>query len=132
LDRAELIRGEHVLPEARRAGDSYVEFVRGTSLLEAVAASLTEAFAKDLMAERVTAWQSHYPWVDSAGLEYFKSRVVQARSDSEEALGFVVSWTKTYADQARAVAALLKKTHILWSFLDAVQGGCRVPEGEGA
>ncbi len=124
LDRDELVRGERVLPAARRACDSYVEFVRGASLLEAVASSLTEAFAKDLMAERIAAWQSHYPWVDAAALEYFRSRVIKARSDSEEALQYVVSWAKSYAAQARAVEALLKKTHILWSFLDAIEATC--------
>ncbi|HEY6556123.1 MAG TPA: pyrroloquinoline-quinone synthase PqqC [Polyangiaceae bacterium] len=129
LDVGELVRGERVLPAARRACDSYVEFVRGASLLEAVASTLTEAFAKDLMAERLAAWQNHYPWVDAAGLDYFRSRVVKARSDSEEALAYVVSWARSYAEQARAVEALLKKTHILWSFLDAVEAGC--PPGDG-
>ena len=36
------------------------------SLVEAVASSLTEFFAPDLMSKRVLAWEKHYPWV-SAG-----------------------------------------------------------------
>ena len=40
----------------------------------AMAASLTELFAPDLMAKRLEAFQKHYTWVDAerAGLEYFQ------------------------------------------------------------
>ena len=50
----------------RFACDAYVQFVRERSLLEAVASSLTEFFAPDIMAQRIAAWEQHYPWVDRA------------------------------------------------------------------
>ena len=48
---------------------------RTRSLVEAVASSLTEHFAPDIMRTRVAAWEKHYPWVDQAALAYFRSRV---------------------------------------------------------
>src|ERR1700704_297270 len=53
LDRAELIACKNVLPGVRFACDAYVHFVRDASLVEAVASSLTEFFAPDLMVKRI-------------------------------------------------------------------------------
>lgn len=122
LDPAEMAALRDVLPEVRRACDSYVEFVRNASLLEAVASSLTEAFAKDLMVERILAWERHYPWVDRRGLDYFRSRVPKARRDSEEALAYVAREARTVEQQAAALAALVFKTSVLWKMLDAIDG----------
>ena len=52
----------------------------------AVASSLTEWFAPDLMAERILRFQTPLPWVADYGLDYFRSRVPRARDDSREAL----------------------------------------------
>lgn len=117
-----------VLPAVRRSADAYVEFVRQASLLEAVASSLTEAFAKDLMVERIAAWEKHYPWVDRRGLEYFRSRISRAHTDSEEALGYVLAWARSYREQALAVAALVRKTQILWEMLDGIDAACQHSE----
>ena len=54
-------------------------------------------------------------------LEYFRSRVPRARQDSAEAIDFVVSNAQSYEVQERCVAALVKKTEILWHLLDCVQ-----------
>jgi pyrroloquinoline-quinone synthase len=97
-----------------------VELVRERTLVEAVASSLTEFFAPDLMSRRIEAWQRHYPWVKPETLEYFRTRVVRARRDSAEAVDYVVAKSHTYELQARAVAALVRKTEILWHLLDAV------------
>jgi pyrroloquinoline-quinone synthase len=121
LDRAEVISLRRVLPAVRFACDAYVQLVRESSLVEAVASSLTEFFAPDLMSTRIAAWETHYPWVDRAMLEYFRTRVPRARRDSEEALAFVLAHADTRDVQERCVAALVRKCEILWALLDAVQ-----------
>jgi len=109
------------LPAVRFACDAYVTLVRERSLLEAVASSLTEFFAPDLMSKRIAAWERHYPWVDQESLGYFRARVTRARRDSEEAIGFVVREANTYDLQHACVQALIRKTEILWHLLDCVE-----------
>lgn len=120
LDREEVASCRSVLPGVRFACDAYVDLVRERSLLEAVASSLTEFFAPDLMSTRILAWEKHYPWVSAEMLDYFRSRVPRARRDSEEAIEFVVRHATSYALQERCVAALIRKTEILWHLLDSV------------
>jgi pyrroloquinoline-quinone synthase len=118
----ELVRSTRaVLPGVRFACDAYVELVRERTLLEAVASSLTEFFAPDLMSRRIEAWERHYPWVKPETLEYFRTRVVRARRDSGEAVDYVVENAHSYELQSRAVAALVRKTEILWHLLDSVE-----------
>lgn len=121
LPRAEVEGLGLVLPGVKFACDAYVSLVRERSLLEAVASSLTEFFAPDLMSRRILAWQEHYPWVDADMLAYFRARVPRAKVDSEEALGFVTAHAVSYELQERCVAALIRKTEILWHLLDCVQ-----------
>lgn len=121
LAREEVESLRSVLPGVKFACDAYVTLVRERSLLEAVASSLTEFFAPDLMSRRILAWQEHYPWVDPEMLAYFRSRVPRAKFDSEEALSFVTTHAATYDLQQRCVAALIRKTEILWHLLDCVQ-----------
>ena len=120
VDREEVASCRSVLPGVRAACDSYVELVRSRSLLEAVASSLTEFFAPDLMSKRVLAWEKHYPWVDPAMLAYFRSRVTRARRDAEEAVEFVKRHAVTRELQDLCVAALIRKAEILWALLDSV------------
>lgn len=120
LNREEVASCRSVLPGVRFACDGYVELVRERSLVEAVASSLTEFFAPDLMSRRVLAWEKHYPWVSKEMLEYFRSRVPRARRDADEAIDFVARHATTYDLQARCVAALIRKTEILWHLLDSV------------
>ena len=121
LARAEVESLGSVLPGVKFACDAYVTLVRERSLVEAVASSLTEFFAPDLMSRRILAWEKHYPWVDGGMLAYFRSRVPRARVDSEEALNFVVEHATSFELQERCVAALIRKTEILWHLLDCVQ-----------
>ena len=121
LSRAEVEGLGSVLPGVKFACDAYVTLVRERSLLEAVASSLTEFFAPDLMSRRIAAWQEHYSWVDAEMLAYFRSRVPRARFDSEEAISFVVEHATSYELQERCVAALIRKTEILWHLLDCVE-----------
>jgi len=121
LSREEVEGLGSVLPGVKFACDAYVTLVRERSLLEAVASSLTEFFAPDLMSRRILAWQEFYPWVDADMLAYFRARVPRARVDSEEAIAFVIEHATTYELQERCVAALIRKTEILWHLLDCVQ-----------
>jgi pyrroloquinoline-quinone synthase len=120
LDPVEVRELRGVLPGVRFACDAYVELVKNRSLLEAVASSLTEFFAPDLMSRRIVAWETHYPWVDMATIEYFRSRVPRARRDSLEAIDFVVARADTREKQEACVQALIEKTRILWHLLDCV------------
>jgi pyrroloquinoline-quinone synthase len=120
-----------VLPGVQFACDAYVSLVREATLVEAVAASLTELFAPALMSTRLAAWERHYPWVDPEGLAYFRSRVSQASHDSREALAFVLSRALSGDEQDRCIAALLRKTEILRHILDCLYAAhvCRHCEG---
>lgn len=120
LDEGEVRSCAGVLPAVRYVCDSYVELVRTRPLVEAVASSLTEHFAPQIMRTRVAAWQLHYPWVGPEALAYFRSRVPRAARDAEEALAFVVAHAVTRAQQEACVRALLDKCRILWGLLDAV------------
>jgi pyrroloquinoline-quinone synthase len=120
LDLDEVRSLRLVLPAVRFACDAYVQLVRERTLLEAVASSLTEFFSPDIMAKRIVAWETHYPWVEAETLAYFRGRVTRAREDSREAIDYVVGHAKTQDEQDRCVAALITKTQILWSLLDAV------------
>ncbi|WFB10948.1 pyrroloquinoline-quinone synthase PqqC [Streptomyces sp. LX-29] len=121
VERDRLLSGAEVAPGVRLAVAGYVDFCRLGSPLEAVAASLTELSAPDLMRTRVDAFERHYPWIDRAGLRYFRERVAQGRRDSREALDLVLHWARTPAEQERALAALTFKCEVLWALLDAVQ-----------
>jgi len=123
LDRSELLSGAGVLPGVRLAVDGYVNFCRLRSPLEAVAASLTELSAPGIMRTRIAAFERHYGWIEAEGLQYFRSRETQGRQDSGEALGLVLDWARTEADQDRAAAALAFKCDVLWSLLDAIDHG---------
>jgi pyrroloquinoline-quinone synthase len=73
------------------------------------------------MSRRIQAWQEHYPWVDAEMLAYFRARVPRARVDSAEAIEYVVTHATTFELQERCVAALIRKTEILWHLLDCVE-----------
>jgi pyrroloquinoline-quinone synthase len=120
LTREEVLDERHVVPGVRFAVDAYVSFARTRPWVEAVASSLTELFAPDLMAERLDAFERFYTWIDPDGLAYFRSRLTQAPRDSEHALEVVREHCRTPDEQARAVEALSFKNDVLWSMLDAI------------
>jgi pyrroloquinoline-quinone synthase len=122
LTREEMWDERHVVPGVRFAVDAYVTFARTRPWVEAVASSLTELFAPDLMAERLAAFERYYTWLDPDGLAYFRNRLTQAPRDSEHALEIVMEHCLTPEEQARAVAALSFKSDVLWSMLDAIDG----------
>jgi pyrroloquinoline-quinone synthase len=121
LGREETLDGRHVVPGVRFAVDAYVNFARQKPWPIAVASSLTELFAPDLMRERLGAFERYYPWVRPEGLRYFRSRLTLARNDSAEALELTLTHCSTPELQGEAVRALAFKCDLLWSMLDATQ-----------
>src|SRR6266446_375726 len=124
MSRAEVLDDRHVLAGVRFSVDAYVNLARTKPWPVAVASSLTELFAPDLMAKRLEAFERFYPWVQPRGLEYFKRRVTQARRDSDEALKLTLAYCVTGEMQAAAVRALEFKCEVLWATLDAIHGKC--------
>jgi pyrroloquinoline-quinone synthase len=124
LKRREMLAGEGVLPGVRFAVDAYVNFARTQPWPVAVASSLTELFAPDLMAKRLDAFETFYKWVEPRGLEYFKSRLTQARRDSREGLELTLKFCNTRGLQEAAVKALQFKCDLLWAMLDAIHAAC--------
>ena len=120
LARATLLDACGVLPRVRFAVDAYINFCRFRPWQEAVAASLTELFAPDLMSRRIKAFEQHYPWIASEGLDYFRSRVTQGRNDATEGLALLPASPRTPEVTERLVGAVEFKCDILWSILDAI------------
>ena len=120
LSREETLEERQVLPGVRFAVDAYVAFARTKPWPVAVASSLTELFAPDLMSRRLAAFERHYPWVPSEGLEYFRRRLTQARMDSASGVELTMAYCTTRELQEEAVRALSLKCDILWSMLDAI------------
>ena len=116
-----------MLPGVRFACDAYVALVRDSPLLEAVASSLTEFFAPDIMAKRIAAWEQHYPWVDGdrARLLPRPRDARAARRRRRRSASCVPDATRASCRSA-ASRALIRKSEILWQLLDCVQGGDRL------
>jgi pyrroloquinoline-quinone synthase len=128
VSRAELLSERHVLPAVRFAVDAYVNFARQRPWIEAVASSLTELFGPSAIKVRLAALERHYPWIDPAGLQYFRDRLVLAPRDAEYALRLVVERCVAREQQERAVAALRFKTEVLWAQLEAIERGDTQPQ----
>src|SRR5919108_4909894 len=128
LTREETLDERHVLPGVRFAVDAYINFARTQPWPVAIASSLTELFAPDLMATRLAAFEKYYSWIDSRGLDYFHRRVTQARRDSDEALAITLEYCNTLELQREALHALEFKCDVLWSMLDAIQHAYRESE----
>jgi pyrroloquinoline-quinone synthase len=122
--RAEAWDDRNVLPGVRFAVDAYLTFARTRPWIDAVASSLTELFAPTLHSVRLQAFPEHYPWVDAAGLAYFKKRLTEARNDVAHGLGLVLTHCYTPEKQARAIECLEFKCDLLWAQLDAIERAC--------
>ncbi|MDQ3224225.1 MAG: pyrroloquinoline-quinone synthase PqqC [Gemmatimonadota bacterium] len=120
VPREEMEDERHVLPGVRLAAESYVTFCKTKPWIDAVASSLTELFAPDLMRQRIAAFPAHYPWIRPAALQYFQSRLVQAPRDSRQGLGLVQLHCTTVETQRRAFQALAFKLEMLWVMIDTI------------
>ncbi|HBS99492.1 MAG TPA: pyrroloquinoline quinone biosynthesis protein C [Citreicella sp.] len=122
-----------VMPATRFAVDAYVRFVRDKTLLEAVAASLTELFAPKIHANRIEGLLRNYAFADDAALCYFRNRLNEAPKDVAFGLAWVLDHADTAEKQEMAARALMFKTDVLWSQLDALWGAyvepARIPPG---
>ena len=122
-----------VLPATRFAVDAYVRFVRDKSLLEAVAASLTELFAPKIHKDRIAGLLENYEFADDSSLSYFQNRLKEAPKDVAFGLSWVLDHADTQEKQDAAAKALEFKTDVLWSQLDALYSAyvspARIPPG---
>ncbi|RBO53937.1 pyrroloquinoline quinone biosynthesis protein C [Rhodovulum sp. BSW8] len=122
-----------VLPATRFAVDAYVRFVLERSLLEAVASSLTELFAPKIHAERIEGLLRNYAFADDSSLSYFRKRLTEAPKDVAFGLAWVLDHADTADRQDAAANALIFKTDVLWSQLDALHSAyvapARIPPG---
>jgi pyrroloquinoline-quinone synthase len=126
-DRDAMWLDESILPRVRAAVDGYVAFCREHTWLEAVASSLTELFAPDLLARRVVDVEAHYPWLPPEGLDYFRNRLVQQPKDISHVVPLVLREARTRARQEACLAALSFKCAVLWDLLDAVEAAASAP-----
>jgi pyrroloquinoline-quinone synthase len=120
VPREEMEDERHVLPGVRLAAESYVTFCKTRPWIDAVASSLTELFAPDLMRKRIAAFPEHYSWIKAEALEYFRSRLVQAPRDSQQGLRLVQLHCTTVETQRRAFEALAFKLEMLWVMIDTI------------
>lgn len=120
LDRDYVISEKGALPATRFAVEAYVRFVREKTLLEAVASSLTELFAPGIHRERISGMLEHYDFISEDVMPYFTRRLSQAPRDADFALEYVKANAKTPEQQQGVMDALIFKTQVLWSQLDAL------------
>lgn len=137
LPRQQVISNSGILPGVRYAVDAYLSLVRDSSLLIAVASSLTELFSRDLISLRMDRMREHYPYL-IPGLAYFQGRLTQAPEDAAFALDYVAKHANNREEQEQVISALRSKCEILWAQLDAIEyayvepgnipPGCFVPQ----
>jgi len=125
LPRDELMEDRHLRPGVRFAVDAYVNFACTQPWPVAIASSLTELFAPDLMKTRLAAFDKFYSWIDPRGLDYFRRRTTQAQRDADEALAITFKYCNTPELQREAARALEFKCDVLWSMLDDIHHAYR-------
>jgi pyrroloquinoline-quinone synthase len=121
LTRDEVLDERHVAPGVRFAVDAYVTFARTRPWVEAVASGLTEMFSGHLMRQRVADMLSSYSWIRREDLAYFTNRIDAVSGEGQATVDIVVKYSKTLAEQEKAIAALSFKCDVLWSMLDAIE-----------
>ncbi|HEY5744397.1 MAG TPA: pyrroloquinoline-quinone synthase PqqC [Terrimicrobiaceae bacterium] len=124
LNRQQL--DDRPLPGVQFAVDAYLNFARTKPWPVAIASSLTEMFAPDLMAQRLAAFQKFYTWIPDWGFDYCQNRIAQAQRDADEALSITLEWCATTDLQRAAIEALGFKCNVLWSLLDAIDAATTI------
>jgi len=120
LDRGYVMSTAGALPATKFAVEAYVRFVRERSLLEAIAASLTELFAPTIHRQRIAGFLEHYDFADDQTLSYFRKRLDQAPRDVAFGLAYVLREARTAEQRQGVIDALIFKTDVLWAQLDAL------------
>jgi pyrroloquinoline-quinone synthase len=116
----EKLQSAPVLPGVRSAVGAYVQFAQKARWELAVASSLTEMFAPDLIIRRLASLEKHYPSIPSWSYDYFRSRPPLTRQDRKEAWALTAQNCTSPELQRQAVAALRFKCELLWKMLDAI------------
>jgi pyrroloquinoline-quinone synthase len=125
VPREEMEDERHVLPSVRTICESYVWFCKSKPWVQACASSLTELFAPKIHQQRIESFPVHYPWIPAEGLDYFKSRLVQAPRDVKHGLAIVQKHCTTVETQRMAFEALQFKIEMLWSLIDVIHNAYR-------
>jgi pyrroloquinoline-quinone synthase len=125
VPREEMEDERHVLPAVRLICESYVTFCKSKPWQEACASSLTELFAPRIHQQRIEAFPVHYPWIPPEGLDYFKSRLVQAPRDVNHGLRIVREWATTAERQRKVFESLAFKLEMLWAMIDTIHNAYR-------
>ena len=120
LEREQITSLNGVLPGVRFAVDAYVNFVRSAPWQEAVCSSLTELFAPTIHRQRLSGWPEQYPWIDDAGLQYFRNRLTEAHRDVQHGLEIVLDHFVSREQQEQALRIVRFKLDVLWTMLDAM------------
>ncbi len=120
LTSDELLSQKYVLPGVRFAVDAYANFARTAPWQDAVCSSLTELFAGEIHKERLANWPQHYPWIESAGLQYFRNRLERLPIDITFALEHTLQYYQTKTAQEHALRILKFKLDVLWALSDAL------------
>jgi pyrroloquinoline-quinone synthase len=94
---------------------------------------LTELFAPRIHAERIEGLLANYDFADDTSLSYFRKRLTEAPKDVAFGLAWVLDHADTAERQDAAANALVFKTDVLWSQLDALASAyvepARIPPG---
>jgi coenzyme PQQ biosynthesis protein C len=89
-------------------------------VLEAIASSLTELFAPQTIATRVSGMLASYDFVSKETLAYFDKRLSQAPRDANFALDYAKREATTPEQRELVCEALRFKCGVLWAQLDAL------------
>ena len=118
-----------VLPGVRFACDAYVNFARQQPWARPSPRRSPSSSARPIRV-RLAALDLHYPWIDPAGLEYFRARLHQAPRDAQYALDLVagaLAHARAAAGGGRRAGPF--KCDLLWAQLEAIdRGDTRPPE----
>ena len=122
-----------MLPATRFAVDAYVRFVRDRTLLEAVAASLTELFAPAIHARGSRGCCGTMPSPTTRASPISATGCRRRRRTWPSGSAWVLDHADTAEKQDAAAAALDFKTDVLWAQLDALEHAyvtpARIPPG---
>ncbi|WP_165475045.1 pyrroloquinoline-quinone synthase PqqC [Legionella yabuuchiae] len=109
-----------LLPATRFAVNSYIHFVKNASILSAIASSLTEMSARQLIEVRMKGMITHYDFIDEQTLSYFSERLKQNDGKSTVAMNYIMKHAKTVEQVEAVLHAVQFKCDVLWSQSDAL------------
>jgi pyrroloquinoline-quinone synthase len=114
----------HLMPTAvRLAIDEQLDLVDKAPWPAAVASTLVDLVAPDLLREPIEAFEAHYTWIDRSALGYFRARTTQTARNAAYSLECAGRYCDTPGLQRQAVETLRRKCELLWLMLDAAAEG---------